>query len=68
MARYIIRASNETGPVEFSDRLTIDAALEKAAELNEAHFKHITIVNLLNGVEITDLESLMEARGDAQGA
>ncbi len=59
MARYIIRASNEHGPVDFNDRLTIEAAMQKAKELGEAHFTHITIVNTLTGVEITDLEALI---------
>jgi hypothetical protein len=48
-----------SGPVEFQQRLTIDQALEKARSLKEAHFTHITIYNVLTGVEITDLESLM---------
>ncbi len=64
MARYVVRASNETGPVEFQDRLTIDAAIERAKELRAAHFEHITIVNVLTGVEITDLEALI---GDLKG-
>ena len=59
MARYVIRASNDTGVVEFQERMTIEAALEKATALGDAHFSHITIVNVLTGVEITDLEALM---------
>jgi hypothetical protein len=45
--------------VEFQERLTIEAALAKAQELRDAHFSHITIFNVLNGVEITDVESLL---------
>ena len=59
MARYIVRATNDSGPVEFSERLTIDAALAKARELEAADFRHITIVNVQTGVEITDLESII---------
>jgi hypothetical protein len=61
LARYIVRASGAAGPVEFQERLTIDQALEKARELRDAHFSHITIFNVLTGVEITDLEALMDA-------
>ncbi len=39
MARYIIRASNNAGQIEFRERLTIDAALAKAAELRDAGFQ-----------------------------
>ena len=59
MARYMVRATGAAGPVEFQERLTIDQALEKVRELRDAHFSHITIYNVLNGVEITDLEALM---------
>ena len=59
MARYIIRASSAAGPVDFNERLTIEAALRKAKELREAHFEHITLVNVLTGVEIKDLEALI---------
>ena len=61
MARYIVRATGASGPVEFQQRLTIDQALEKARELRDAHFAHITIYNVLTGVEITDLEALMDS-------
>ena len=64
MARYTIRASNETGPVEFQERLTIEAALEKVKELRAAHFQHITLVNMISGLEITDLEALMQDTPD----
>jgi len=60
MARYVIRATNETGVVEFGERLTIAAVLEKAKGLGDAHFRHITIINVLTGVEITDLEALIQ--------
>jgi hypothetical protein len=63
LARYIVRASGAAGPVEFQQRLTIDQALEKARELRDAHFSHITIFNVLTGVEITDLEALMGTEG-----
>lgn len=59
LARYIVRATGASGPVEFQQRLTIDKALEKARELRDAHFSHITIFNVLTGVEIADLEALM---------
>ena len=64
MARYIVRANGASGPVEFQERLTIDQALEKARDLRDAHFSHITILNVLNGVEITDLEALMDGAAD----
>jgi hypothetical protein len=63
MARYTIRASNSTGSVEFLEVLTIDAALAKAEELRDAHFKHIGLINIHTGVEITDLERLIQTRG-----
>jgi hypothetical protein len=65
MARYVIRAANEGGPVEFNDRLTIDAALQRVQELEDAHFRHITITNVLTGVEITDVEALIRGQDGA---
>jgi hypothetical protein len=59
LARYTIRANNSTGAVEFTERLTIDAALNKAAELRDAQFRHITLINVQTGVEIKDLEGLI---------
>ena len=61
MPRYILRARGAAGPVEFQERLTIDAVLVKAQELHDAHFTNITIFNILTGVEITDLEALLES-------
>ena len=61
LARYILRARGEAGPVEFQERLTIEQALDKARELRDAHFTHITIFNVLTGVEITDLEALVDS-------
>lgn len=69
MARYILRATGASGPVEFQERLTIEAALKKAQALRDAHFTHITIFNVLNGVEITDVEALLETQhGDEAGS
>ena len=70
MARYIIHATGVSGPVEFTERLTIDEALDKARDLKEAHFTHITIFNVLTGVEITDLDALMDNQesNNAQGS
>ena len=62
LARYMIRATGAAGPVEFQERLTIEAALVKADELRAAHFSHITILNVLTGVEITDVEALLVAQ------
>ena len=67
MARYILRATGAAGPVEFQERLTIEAALVKAEELRAAHFSHITILNVLTGVEITDVEALLVAQENASG-
>lgn len=67
LARYIVRASGVSGPVEFQQGLTIDQALDKARELRDAHFTQITIFNVLSGVEITDLEMLMGGEPDAEG-
>ena len=64
LARYIVRATGAAGPVEFQQRLTIEAALAKARELRDAHFSHITIFNVLTGVEITDVESLLTSQGN----
>jgi hypothetical protein len=61
LPRYILRARGAAGPVEFQERLTIDAVLVKAQELHDAHFTNITIFNILTGVEITDLEALLES-------
>ena len=61
MARYVLRATGASGPVEFQERLTIDAALAKARELQAAHFSHIVILNVLTGVQITDVESLIHS-------
>lgn len=69
MARYVLRAQGAAGPVDFQERLTIEAALAKAQELRDAHFNHITIVNVLTGIEITDLEALISLRtADDEGA
>ena len=55
--------------MEFRERLTIDAALIKAQELRDAHFTHITIFNVLTGVEITDIEALLTPQsGDSPDA
>lgn len=59
MARYIIRASSAGGPIESSEPLTLEVALEKAAELRDAHFQHITLINTRTGVAVTDLEELI---------
>ena len=64
LARYIVRATGAAGPVEFQQRLTIEAALAKARELRDAHFSHITIFNVLTGVEITDVELLLTSQGN----
>ena len=64
MARYIVRAKGAAGPIEFQQRLTIEDALAKARELRDAHFSHITIFNVLTGLEITDLEALMGGLDD----
>ena len=62
VARYIVRATGVSGPVEFQEPLTIEAALAKAEELREAHFNHITILNVRTGVEIADVEALLLTR------
>jgi hypothetical protein len=59
MARYVIRATSRDGPVSFQDPLTLDAALRKAAELRDGNFQHITLINTMTGLEITDLENLI---------
>jgi hypothetical protein len=64
VARYSIRASNSAGTIEFPGRLTITEALNRAAELRDAHFEHITLVNLETGLEISDLESLVQENKD----
>jgi hypothetical protein len=61
VARYIIRARGASGPVEFGERLTIEAALAKVEDLRAAHFSHVTIFNVLTGVEIKDVEDLLSA-------
>jgi hypothetical protein len=61
MARYILRARGAAGPVEFQERLTIDEALGKVQELQKAHFSHVTIINVVTGVEIRDVEALIAA-------
>ena len=67
MARYTIRARNSAGVVDFQDRLTIDAALRKVEDLRNAHFEHITLVNQATGLEISDVEALIQAQGDENG-
>jgi hypothetical protein len=67
MARYIIRASNNAGQIEFRERLTIDAALAKATELRDAGFRRITLLNAETGVEIQEVEQLVAPRdGEAK--
>jgi hypothetical protein len=48
------------------DRLTIDQALDRARELKDAHFSEIVIFNTLTGVEISDVEALLEERRSAE--
>jgi hypothetical protein len=62
LARYIVRASGASGPVEFLERLTIDQALEKTEHLRDADFTHIVIVNELTGTAIKDVEELLRKR------
>ena len=50
--------------MEFQQRLTIEKALEKAQDLRDAHFNHITIINVLTGVEISDVEALLISQGN----
>lgn len=64
MARYIIRASNNSGQIEFRERLTIDAALAKATELRDAGFRRITLLNAETGVEIKEVEQLVSPPAD----
>ena len=64
MARYILRATGAAGPVEFQERLTIGAALAKAQELRDAHFSHITILNVLTGIEIKNVEALLTSQAN----
>ncbi len=59
--RYIIRARNAGGFVGFGEPLTLEAALRKAAELRDAQFEQITLVNTKTGVEITDLEQIVRS-------
>jgi hypothetical protein len=66
LARYIVRATGASGPVEFQERLTIDQALERARDLRDAHFSHITIVNVLTGIEITDVEALLQGQSETR--
>ena len=61
MARYILRARGAAGPIEFQERLTIDEALAKVQKLRKAHFSHVTIINVLTGVEIKDVDALLSA-------
>ena len=67
MARYVLRATGAAGPVAFQERLTIEAALVKARELRDAHFTHITIFNVLTGIEITDVEALLVSQENDTG-
>lgn len=67
MARYIVRATGAAGAVEFQERLTIEAALLKAQELRTAHFSQIAILNILTGVEITDVEALLVSQENDAG-
>jgi hypothetical protein len=64
MARYTIRARNGAGMVDFQERLTIEAALNKVESLRDAHFEHITLINQSTGLEISDLEALIQAQRD----
>jgi hypothetical protein len=70
LARYILRATGAAGQIEFQERLTIEAALAKAQELRDAHFSHITIHNVLTGIEIKDVEALLmsQANEDQDGS
>jgi hypothetical protein len=68
MARYIIRASNNAGQIEFRERLTIDAALAKVAELRDAGFRQITLLNAETGVEIKEVEQLVAPQPDREAA
>ena len=67
LARYILHANGAAGPIEFQERLTIEVALVKAQELRDAHFTHISIVNVLTGLEITDVEALLAIHENAAG-
>ena len=64
VARYVIRARSYGGKVEFNEPLTLEDALKKVAELRDAHFQRITLINTVTGVEITELEELMQGDGN----
>jgi hypothetical protein len=69
LSRYILRAKSALGDsIEFMERLTIEQALDRVRELQAAHFSHITIINTLNGLEISDVEALLQERRDADRA
>lgn len=59
MARYILQAKSLGGLVESNEPLTLQQALTKAAEMRDAHFDHITIINIETGLAITDLEQIL---------
>ena len=59
MARYTLRARGAAGPVEFQEHLTIGEALAKVQKLRKAHFSHVTIINVMTGVEIRDVDALI---------
>jgi hypothetical protein len=64
LARYVLRANGAAGSVDFQECRTIDEALAKAQELRDAHFSRITIINVLTGLEITDVEALIGVQQD----
>lgn len=67
LARYILRAKSTSGDsIEFMDRLTIEQALDRVRELQAADFSHIAIINTATGLEISDVEALLQERRDAQ--
>jgi len=62
VASYIIRASGDIAAAGLMEPVTLAVALGRAVEFKAKGYEEITLVNVDDGVEITDLEQFMHAQ------
>ena len=62
VASYIIRANGDIAAAGLMEPVTLTVALGRAVEFKAKGYDEITLVNVDDGVEITDVEQFMRAQ------
>lgn len=63
MASYIVRASGDIAAAGLMEPVALEVALRRAVEFKAKGYDDITLVNMDDGVEITDVEQFMHELG-----